>query len=129
MIAALNAEGWKLAINDNGYGVKGEKEVEHTRCLAHVRIIVRYTRRETQVFRQVSMNRSTTYPSEDKRRREGDSLGAGSTGGKKYERGSFAPASAVRAELTVISHFVVREADVRLWMRHENDFPHTRKGG
>lgn len=30
MITALNAEGWKLAINDNGYGVKGEREVEHT---------------------------------------------------------------------------------------------------
>lgn len=83
MIVVLNTEGWKLAINDNGYGVKSEREVEHAQCLVHVRIIVRYTRRETWVFRQVSMNRSTTYPSEDKRRREGDSLGGGRTGGKK----------------------------------------------
>lgn len=59
------------------------KERWSTQCLAHVRIIVRYTRRETRIFRQVSMNRSTTYPSEDKRRREDDSPGGGRTGGKK----------------------------------------------
>lgn len=128
MIAALNAEGWKLAINDNGYGVKGEREVEHTRRLAHVRIIVRYTRRETRVFRQVSMNRSTTYPSEDKRRREGDSPGVGRTDGKKNTseaRSHLLRSCELSSRWFHISWFA-RQTCLR--MRHENRFSTHERG-